>query len=48
MTCWVIVIGFSLFFSWILPFLVKYFDMQIFHDPTSEKTLDELLDAQVD
>ncbi len=31
----------------ILPFLVKYFDMLIFY-PTSEKTLDELLDAQVD
>ena len=31
----------------ILPNLVKYFDMPIFH-PTSEKTLDELLDAEVD
>ena len=29
------------------PFLVKYFDMPIWH-PTDEATLDELLDAQVD
>jgi hypothetical protein len=31
----------------ILPYLVKYFDIPIFH-PTSEKTLDELLNAEVD
>ncbi len=30
-----------------LPYLVKYFDMLIFH-PTSEKTLDELLNAEND
>jgi hypothetical protein len=29
------------------PFLSKYFDMQIWH-PTCDKTLDELLEAQVD
>ena len=31
----------------ICPFLVKYFEMLIWH-PTSEKALDELLDAKVD
>ena len=31
----------------VCPFLVKYFEMQIWH-PTSEKALDELLDAKVD
>jgi hypothetical protein len=31
----------------VCPFLVKYFDMPIWH-PTDEATLDELLDAQVD
>ena len=31
----------------ICPFLVKYFKMPIWH-PTSEKALDELLDAKVD
>ncbi len=31
----------------VCPFLVKYFEMPIWH-PTSEKTLDELLDAKVD
>ena len=31
----------------VCPFLVKYFEMQIWQ-PTSEKTLDELLDAKVD
>jgi len=31
----------------ILPYFVKYFDMPIFH-PTCEKTLDELLNAEVD
>ena len=31
----------------ICPFLVKYFEMPIWH-PTSEKALDELLDAKVD
>ncbi len=30
-----------------LPYLVKYLDMPIFH-PTSEKTLDELLNAEID
>jgi hypothetical protein len=30
-----------------LPYLVKYFDMQIFYS-TSEKTLDELLNAEID
>jgi hypothetical protein len=29
------------------PFMGKYFEMQIWH-PTSEKILDELLNAQVD
>ncbi len=29
------------------PFLVKYFEMPMWH-PTSEKDLDELLDAKVD
>ncbi len=31
----------------VCPFLVKYFEMQIWHPP-SERTLDELLDAKVD
>ncbi len=31
----------------VCPFLVKYFEMPIWH-PTSEKALDELLDAKVD
>jgi hypothetical protein len=31
----------------VCPFLVKYFDMPIWH-PTCEKTLDNLLDAKVD
>ena len=31
----------------VCPFLVKYFDMPIWHT-TSEKALDELLDAKVD
>ncbi len=31
----------------VCPFLVKYFEMPIWH-PTSENTLDELLDAKVD
>ena len=31
----------------VCPFLVKYFEMPIWH-PTSEKALDDLLDAKVD
>ena len=31
----------------VCPYLVKYFEMPIWH-PTSEKTLDELLAAKVD
>ena len=31
----------------VCPFLVKYFEMPIWH-PTCQKTLDELLDAKVD
>ena len=31
----------------VCPFMVKYFEMPIWH-PTSEKALDELLDAKVD
>ena len=31
----------------VYSFLVKYFEMPIWH-PTSEKALDELLDAKVD
>jgi hypothetical protein len=31
----------------VCPFLVKYFEMPIWH-PTCEKSLDELLDAKVD
>ncbi len=31
----------------VFPFLVKYFEMPIWH-PTCEKTLDELLHAKVD
>jgi hypothetical protein len=31
----------------ICPFMVRYFEMPIWH-PTSEKDLDELLDAKVD
>jgi hypothetical protein len=31
----------------VCPFLVKYFEMSIWH-PTSEKALDELLDAKID
>jgi hypothetical protein len=31
----------------VCPFLVKTFDMSIWH-PTCEKTLDALLDAEVD
>ena len=31
----------------VCPFLKKYFDMPIWH-PTDERSLDELLDAQVD
>ena len=31
----------------VCPFLVKYFEMPIWH-PTSEKTLNKLLDAKVD
>jgi hypothetical protein len=31
----------------VCPFLVKYVEMPIWH-PTSEKALDELLDAKVD
>jgi hypothetical protein len=31
----------------VCPFMVKYFEMPIWH-PTSEKTLDDLLDAKVD
>ena len=31
----------------VCPFMVKYFAMPIWH-PTSEKALDELLDAKVD
>ena len=44
------VADFSCSWSWIrwfVLFLVKYFDMPIWH-PTSEKALDELLDAKVD
>ncbi len=31
----------------VCPFMVRYFEMPIWH-PTSEKDLDELLDAKVD
>jgi hypothetical protein len=31
----------------ICPYFVKYFEMPIFH-PTSEQTLDALLDAEID
>ncbi len=31
----------------VCPFLVKHFEMPIWH-PTSEEALDELLDAEVD
>jgi hypothetical protein len=44
------VLGFFLFFvldKVVCPFLVKYYEMPIRH-PTSERTLDELLDAKVD
>jgi hypothetical protein len=44
------VLGFFLFFvldKVVCPFLVKYYEMPIWH-PTSERTLDELLDAKVD
>jgi hypothetical protein len=44
------VLGFFLFLvldKVVCPFLVKYYEMPIWH-PTSERTLDELLDAKVD
>jgi hypothetical protein len=44
------VLGYFLFLvldKVVCPFLVKYFEMPIWH-PTSERTLDELLDAKVD
>ena len=44
------VLGYFLFLvldKVVRPFLVKYYEMPIWH-PTSERTLDELLDAKVD